>query len=372
MTAAQPNLLELAKQGDARAIATMLNTALQPEGITVRAGFASDCLMVTAESQNPPDQADLVGFMRELLTDLSPARAKRVVVQGRVTGQPAPVWHEAFDLVPVVVEPEQEPEQVATIAEPEAMTPEPPHVVTPPSPESLTRPPQKTTHKTSKKSLLIAGASLTAIALCLLIGKQAFEQTTSASNALLIPEQKAPSSEATIAPSSQPNTISNQPKTENTTASAPSSKPTVASQATLETTIVASLKPGSVAKNNVQSSSPKSSVSTKPNQLVPTKTTISQRSTASQPKATTTATQKSAQQNNGCESIHVGMNQKAYQQCLSHGMTRPQMVQVMGSSGDEMARVGSVVTYKWVSQENKVIATFHHDRLISKSLVKLQ
>lgn len=364
MTAAQPNLLELAKQGDARAIATMLNTALQPEGITIRAGYASDCLMVTAESPNPPNQADIVGFMRELLTDLRPARTKRVVVQGRVTGQPAPVWHEAFDLVPAV---EAEPE--AASAEPEAVAPEPAIATSAPISQTPTPLPEKPAAKNSQKSLLFAGASVAAFVLCLLIGRQAFEQTTSANNALLVPRQKASSPAATTATSPQPDSrATNQPKTELETAPSPPSQSTIEMPATSKTTIVASLKPGSITKNEVKSSSSKpNSVSAQGN-LEASLQTANKSLTPIQLKSTTT-TQQPSSKNSSCKSINDGLNQQIYQQCLAHGMTRNQMVQVMGSTGDEMSRVGSVVTYKWMNQKNKVIATFHHDRLISKSLV---
>jgi hypothetical protein len=37
MTQAQPNLLELAKQGNAKAIAALINRQLQPKGITAAA-----------------------------------------------------------------------------------------------------------------------------------------------------------------------------------------------------------------------------------------------------------------------------------------------------------------------------------------------
>ncbi|MBE9124852.1 MULTISPECIES: hypothetical protein [unclassified Coleofasciculus] len=46
MTQAQPNLLELAKQGNAKAIATLMNHQLQPKDITVRGRLRDGCLQV--------------------------------------------------------------------------------------------------------------------------------------------------------------------------------------------------------------------------------------------------------------------------------------------------------------------------------------
>ncbi|MEG4036193.1 hypothetical protein QUA03_20450 [Microcoleus sp. S36b_A4] len=40
----QPNILELAKQGDAKAIALLLNRQLQAKGITAAASLKDGCL----------------------------------------------------------------------------------------------------------------------------------------------------------------------------------------------------------------------------------------------------------------------------------------------------------------------------------------
>ncbi|MCT7967037.1 hypothetical protein NG799_11885 [Laspinema sp. D1] len=50
----QPNLLELAKQGDAKAIATLMNRKLQPKGITAKASMKNDCLQIMLESAQVP------------------------------------------------------------------------------------------------------------------------------------------------------------------------------------------------------------------------------------------------------------------------------------------------------------------------------
>ncbi|WP_277926746.1 MULTISPECIES: hypothetical protein [Nostoc] len=39
----QPNLLELAKQGDAQAIASLINRQLQPKGITAKVALKDAC-----------------------------------------------------------------------------------------------------------------------------------------------------------------------------------------------------------------------------------------------------------------------------------------------------------------------------------------
>lgn len=97
-TATQPNLLELAKQGNAQAIATLMNRQLQPKGITVKVSLSGDCLMVVAESIEPPEQLFLVDFIRKGMTNLKIEAIKRVVVRGQATGKTALAWREAFDI----------------------------------------------------------------------------------------------------------------------------------------------------------------------------------------------------------------------------------------------------------------------------------
>jgi hypothetical protein len=55
MNQTQPNLLELAKQGNAKAIATLINRQLQPKGITAKAAFKDGCLQIMLESAHISD-----------------------------------------------------------------------------------------------------------------------------------------------------------------------------------------------------------------------------------------------------------------------------------------------------------------------------
>ncbi len=66
----QENLLELAKQGNSKAIATLINRQLQPKGITVKANFKDRCLQIVLESAQIPDQEALVVFIRKGITSL--------------------------------------------------------------------------------------------------------------------------------------------------------------------------------------------------------------------------------------------------------------------------------------------------------------
>ncbi|WP_341526283.1 type IV pilin-like G/H family protein [Nostoc sp. UHCC 0302] len=94
----QPNLLELAKQGDAQAIASLMNRQLQPKGIKVKTNLTSGCFMVIAESENVPEQSFLVDFICKGITELKAEVIKRVVIHGRVSGNNTSVWRESFEI----------------------------------------------------------------------------------------------------------------------------------------------------------------------------------------------------------------------------------------------------------------------------------
>lgn len=94
----QQNLLELAKQGDPKAIEAFINRSLEPKGILVKVNLTGGCLLMIAESKEAPDQSFMVDFVHKGLTNLNVEAIKRVVIRGQVTGNATPVWREAFEL----------------------------------------------------------------------------------------------------------------------------------------------------------------------------------------------------------------------------------------------------------------------------------
>lgn len=97
-TATQSNLLELARQGNTQALATLMNRQLQPKNINIKTSFANGCLLVIAESDEAPEQRVLVDFIRKGITNLKPEAIKQVVIQGRSNGNTTPTWRDSFDL----------------------------------------------------------------------------------------------------------------------------------------------------------------------------------------------------------------------------------------------------------------------------------
>jgi uncharacterized protein (DUF697 family) len=103
-TTTQPNLLELAKQGNAQAIATLMNRQLQTKGITAKAALKEECLQIILESAQVPNQQALVVFIRKGITNLGAEPIKKVKVYGRQIGEEFPAWNEEFSVVAQTVQ----------------------------------------------------------------------------------------------------------------------------------------------------------------------------------------------------------------------------------------------------------------------------
>lgn len=94
----QPNILELAKQGDVQAIASLMNRHLHLKGINAQVAFQDSCLEVILESTQVLNQQILVAFIRKGLTALGAASIEIVKVYGQQTGQEFPAWSKEFNL----------------------------------------------------------------------------------------------------------------------------------------------------------------------------------------------------------------------------------------------------------------------------------
>jgi hypothetical protein len=93
----QSNYLELAKQGDPKAIAALLNRSLQPKGITAKAALNDGCLQIMLEAAQVPEQQSLVAFVHKGITTLNSDFIETVKVFGRKAGENSPAWKQ--DLV---------------------------------------------------------------------------------------------------------------------------------------------------------------------------------------------------------------------------------------------------------------------------------
>lgn len=91
-------ILEMAKQGNPKAIAAWFNQVLQPKGITVLAMIKEDCLHIVLDSAQIPPQQDASKFIEKKLLQLSLTSINLVKVHGRLTGQKSVTWTQNITL----------------------------------------------------------------------------------------------------------------------------------------------------------------------------------------------------------------------------------------------------------------------------------
>jgi hypothetical protein len=92
------NLLELARQGDIEAIATLLNRALQTKGIAAKVGMKDDCLYISLVADEVPPQKVFAPFIYQAILRLGVAPIRLIRVYGRQTGQDSPSWYQEMEL----------------------------------------------------------------------------------------------------------------------------------------------------------------------------------------------------------------------------------------------------------------------------------
>jgi hypothetical protein len=92
-------ILEMAKQGNPKAIAAWFNQGLQPKGITVLAMIKDGCLHIVLDAGQIPPQQDASKFIEKKLRQLSLTSVKFVKVHGRLTGQKSVTWTQEITLV---------------------------------------------------------------------------------------------------------------------------------------------------------------------------------------------------------------------------------------------------------------------------------
>jgi hypothetical protein len=91
-------LLQLAKQGDPRAITAALNHSLQPRGISAKGVLRDGVLNLALESAELPNQDLLMPHLEKALRTLAPEAIERVTVYGIQQGFSHPLWVQTFDL----------------------------------------------------------------------------------------------------------------------------------------------------------------------------------------------------------------------------------------------------------------------------------
>lgn len=96
----QQDIRELAKQGNPKALATLINHSLKPKNITSKVGVKDDCIQILLESAQVPDQKAIVPFIRNALIKLE-VSLNTVKVYGRQLGEETVAWNQTFELIPI-------------------------------------------------------------------------------------------------------------------------------------------------------------------------------------------------------------------------------------------------------------------------------
>ncbi len=88
----QQNILQLAKQGNPNAIATLVEKALGKKGITAKAGLENNCLHLLLEAPQLLDPQPCLRVIEKGMQRLQPASIEAIALYGRRLGHRLPDW----------------------------------------------------------------------------------------------------------------------------------------------------------------------------------------------------------------------------------------------------------------------------------------
>jgi hypothetical protein len=94
----QPNPLELAKQGDVKAIAFLINRSLKAKEIQAQVNLKDGCLVVVLESATIPDKQALSQFVLNGISKLGADSIHKLRIYGRQAGSSKSAWSQEFSL----------------------------------------------------------------------------------------------------------------------------------------------------------------------------------------------------------------------------------------------------------------------------------
>ncbi|MGL5066124.1 MAG: hypothetical protein ACRC62_39650 [Microcoleus sp.] len=94
----QSSILELAKQGDATAIASLMNGQLKPKQINAKVAVKNGCLQVMLEAAEVPERQVLVPWVVKSMAGLGAQSIAAVKIYGRETNVKVPAWRDELEL----------------------------------------------------------------------------------------------------------------------------------------------------------------------------------------------------------------------------------------------------------------------------------
>ncbi len=92
------DLIHRAQEGDAEAIAALMNASLQEIGASAKASIEAGCLHVLLEADKPLDPDACIEFVSKGIEQLKVRHLAAFVIYGRITGHSRPDWIEEVEL----------------------------------------------------------------------------------------------------------------------------------------------------------------------------------------------------------------------------------------------------------------------------------
>lgn len=99
----QINLLELARQGNEAAIASLVSQFLDGKGVTAKTKLKNDCLKVVVESVTVPDELAHVDAIERWARELGIKFLKKIKIYGHESGNFDMAWHREVNLSQTIV-----------------------------------------------------------------------------------------------------------------------------------------------------------------------------------------------------------------------------------------------------------------------------
>jgi hypothetical protein len=98
MSQPQPNILQLAKQGNPKAIAALINRQLQAKGITVKVSIQDSSLEVILEALEIPNQKTLVAYIHKGIMSLESTAIKTIKISGKCINKDFLSWTQEIEI----------------------------------------------------------------------------------------------------------------------------------------------------------------------------------------------------------------------------------------------------------------------------------
>ncbi len=94
----QQKIIELAIQGNPKAVAIIINQSFQQQGITVIAGRKNGYLHIVVESEQVPNQEIVIPVVQQKIANLHSEYLKNVKIHGRQSGNKSIIWTQTISL----------------------------------------------------------------------------------------------------------------------------------------------------------------------------------------------------------------------------------------------------------------------------------